>query len=143
MKITDIEGFPKALLKKKEIPLYKAFIIINPDDVMNINSNIDILSITQEAAVASLVNELPLDEANELKGKVISFAIIKLQKDDLLTKDIVDEGEPYFENDHLSITLKDKIFKIDVEDKLIDELDITVDEKTEYRICTNIKLVNV
>ena len=143
MKITEIEGFPKALLKKKEIPLYKAFIILDSDDVMNINSNIDILSITQEAAVISLVNELPLDDAMNLKGKIISFAIIKLQKDDLLTKDIVDEGEPYFQNDNIAITLDKKIFKIDVEDKMIEELDITIDERTEYRICTNIKLADV
>ena len=143
MKITEIEGFPKALLKKREIPLYKAFIILDSDDVMNINSNIDILSITQEAAVISLVNELPLDDAMNLKGKIISFAIIKLQKDDLLTKDIVDEGEPYFQNDNIAITLDKKIFKIDVEDKMIEELDITIDERTEYRICTNIKLADV
>ena len=73
--IHDINGFPKELLKKKHMPLYKAFIIHDPETAMNVNSNIDILAISKEAAVASLVNELPLDDAMSIKGQVVSFAI--------------------------------------------------------------------
>ena len=43
----------------------------------------------------------------------------------------------------LSITLNDKLYEVDVEDNRIDDITIDVDEKTEYRICTNIKLVNI
>lgn len=139
--INDVKGFPKELLKKKNVPLYKAFIIHDPDTTMNVNTSIDILAISEEAAVASLVNELPLEEAMNIKGKVVSFAIFKLLKEDLITKPLVDAGDVFFENDLVSITLNGKIYEIDVEDKRIDDITINVDEKTEYRICSDIKLV--
>ena len=141
--IHDVSGFPKEVLKKKYMPLYKAFIIHDPETAMNVNSNIDILAITEEAAVASLVNELALDDAMAIKGKIVSFAIFKMLKDDFVTKPVVDAGDVYFENDLLSVTLAGKLYEVDVEDKRIDDITIDIDEKTEYRICTNIKLVDV
>ena len=97
--ISDVEKFPKELLKKKYVPVYKAFIIHEPEECMNVDSTIDILAITKEAAVASLVNTLPLDEIMELKGKVISFAIFRLLKEDFIKKPVVDHGDIYFEKD--------------------------------------------
>ena len=141
--IEEVNGFPKEVLKKKHIPLYKAFIIHDPEAVMNVNSNIDILAITAEAAVAALVNTLPLEEALDIKGKVVSFAIFKLVKEDFIKKPVVGAGEIYFEKDRLSITLTGKMFEVDVEDKRIDDITIDIDERTEYRICTNIKLTDV
>ena len=140
MKITEVEHFPKELLRKKSVSLYKAFIIHDQDEVMNIDSNIDILAITEEAAVTSLVNELPLDEAMDIKGKIISFAIFKLLKDDFVTKPVVDHGDVFFNRNMLSITLKNKIFDVDVKDMRIEDITIDIDPKTEYRICSNIKL---
>ena len=143
MTITDVKGFPKELLKKKYVPLYKAFIVVDEEMVMNVNCDIDVLAISKEAAVASLINELPLEEANDIRGKVISFAIFKLLKEDFVTKPVVDAGDIFFENDILSITLRHKIYEIDVCDTRIDEVTIDIDPRTEYRICSNIKLIDV
>lgn len=142
MTIADVKGFPKELLKKKYVPVYKAFIVVDEEMVMNVNCDIDVLAITKEAAVASLINELPLEEAQNIRGKVISFAIFKLLKEDLVTKPVVDIGDVYFENDMLSITLRQKIYEIDVCDARIDDVTIDIDPRTEYRICSNIKLVD-
>ena len=143
MFIEEVKGFPKEILKKKKVPFYKAFIIHDVGTELKVNSDIDILAITQEAAVASLVNELPLEEAMNIKGEIVSFAIFRLKKDDFISKPVVDAGETFFEKDLLSLTLKDKLFDVDVEDKRIDDITIDIDEKTEYRICSNIKLVDV
>lgn len=142
MLLKDVENFPSEILKKKNIEFYKAFIIHDPSESMKVNSNIDILGITQEAAVASLVNTLPLEEALDIKGKCISFAIFRIKRDELLEKDLTDAGEISFENGLISITLKDKVYIIDVEDKIIEDITIDIDPKTEYRICTDINLVN-
>lgn len=150
MKINEVENFPKALLKKKEIPLYKAFILRDPEEEMKINVNIDLLSLTMESAISRLINELPTDIiANEFfnpenlsNGITISFAIITLDKDDLLTKDLVDKGDVYFQNEAISITLKDKIYKVDVVDKILTNITIDIDDKTEERICSNIELMD-
>lgn len=140
MLLKDVENIPKEILKKKNVEFYKAFIIHDPADTMRVNSNIDILGITQEAAVASLVNTLPLDEALDIKGKCISFAIFRITKEELAEKDLTDAGDISFENGLISITLKDKIYTIDVEDKIVEDITIEIDPKTEYRICTDIKL---
>lgn len=142
MTIKDVENFPKEILKKKNLEFYKAFIIHDPSETMKVNSNIDLLGITMEAAVASLVNTLPIDEAMNIKGKCVSFAIFRVKKDELLEKDLVDNGDINFENGMISITLKDKIYIIDVEDKIVEDINIEIDPKTEYRVCTDIKLVN-
>lgn len=143
MTIAEVKGFPKELLKKKNVPLYKAFIVVDEEMVMNVNCDIDVLAISKEAAVASLINELPLEEANDIRGKVISFAIFKLLKEDFITKPVVDAGDVYFENDMLSITLRNKLYDIDVCDVRIDEVTIDIDPRTEFRICSNIKLIDV
>ena len=144
MKIGEVKNFPKALLKKKYIPLYKAFIFEDSDQEMNINKNIDVLSLTKEAALETLINEMPMMDVVDhvFEQKTVSFAIIKLDTEDFVKKDVVDHGDVYFENDKsLSITLKDKIFKIDVEDYLIENIVIDIDHTTEKRVCKDIKLV--
>lgn len=142
MTINEVENLPKTFLKKKNLEFYKAFIIHDPSEIMKVNSNIDLLGITMEAAVASLVNSLPIDEAMDIKGKCVSFAIFRIKKDELLEKNLVDNGDINFENGMISITLKDKVYIIDVEDKIIQDITIDIDPKTEYRICSNIKLEN-
>ena len=92
MKITDIEGFPKSLLKKKHVELYKAFVVDDPDKELNVDTSIDMLAITKEAAVNEFVNENKdflndfTDSIFDKDGKpyIISFVIFKLDKDDLL-----------------------------------------------------------
>lgn len=146
MKINEVKGIPKELLKGKTVPLYKAFVLTNSEDEMKINTSIDLLAISKEDAVQELINNIEMGELYQslmdLSNKtIISFAIIKIDKDDLLTKDLVDEGDPYFENGILSITLKDKKFKVDVVDNILQNIVINVDDKTQRKICTNIELI--
>lgn len=138
MKIDEIKGFPKSLLKKKHLSLYKAFKFDNMLDEMKINTNIDILAITKEAAISKLISELVMNgiSKNDIfaddsfgSGMVVSLAIIDLDTKDLLSKDIIDNGDVFFENDLLSITLQDKIFNVDVEDVKIDKISINVDSE--------------
>lgn len=140
MNIRELEGFPKSLLKKDQIPFYRAFIITNPDDAMHINTSVDILSITMNAAIISLINEKRIVDPSEIKGRIISFAIFEINRYELEKKDIVDEGDVYFKNENISITLKDKQYDIRVEDYILDDITIDIDPTTEYRICSNIKL---
>lgn len=146
MKINEIEGFPKELLKGKTVSLYKAYLFENSEDEMNINTSIDLLAISKEAALEQMMNDIPLESTwNDLLTKLwdretISFAVIKLDKADLLKKDIVDEGDVFFENGVLSITLKDKQYKIDVEDNYCDNITIEDDEKTLRKKVTKVKL---
>lgn len=142
MKLKDLEGFPKNLLKKKSLPIYKAFIITDPEEYMDVKVDIDLLAITEEAAVRALINDLPLDEIQDVKGKTISFAIITIEKESLDTKDVVDHGDIYFKDEILSITLKDKIYQIDVYDKILEDVTIDIDENTEIKLVSNIKLVD-
>ena len=146
MKINEIKGFPKELLKGKTIPLYKAYFFADSEDEMKINTSIDLLSISKEAAVEQLVNELPMQDvvdgiyATTILNHVVSFAVIKLDKADLLTKDVIDDGDVFFENGVLSISLRDKLYKVDVEDNILESITIKIDDKTEKRICSDIKL---
>ena len=144
MKINEVQGFPKELLKHKTVPLYKAFLFTDSEEEMKINTSIDLLAISKEAALEVLVNESPIEDilSNTLTGKVVSFAVIKLDKDDLLTKDLVDAGDVFFENGVLSVTLKDKKFKIDVEDHILKDLVISIDENTHRKICTETELID-
>lgn len=143
MKLKDLEGFPKNLLKKKSLPTYKAFIISDPEEYMDIKVDVDLLAITEEAAVRALINDLPLEEIQDIKGKTISFAIIEIEKESLETKDVVDHGDIYFKDEIISITLKDKIYQINVYDKILEDVTIDIDANTEMKLVSNIKLVEV
>lgn len=61
MKINEIEGFPKELLKKKTLKLYKAFIFEEPNTEMKVNENVALMGITPEAAVNLLLETIPLE----------------------------------------------------------------------------------
>ena len=153
MKITDIEGFPKSLLKKKHVELYKAFVVEDPDKELNVDTSIDMLAITKEAAVNEFVNENKdflndfTDSIFDKDGKpyIISLVIFKMDKDDLLSKELVlPEGtDVVFEHDIIPITLKNKIYKIEVKDMRLMSISIDIDNKTERRICSCIELADV
>ena len=147
MKLSEVKNFPKALLKGKTLPLYKAFMVSSQEDELKIDTNIALLAVSKEAAIEQMVNEGNfeqffgdvIDSITESKNYIISFVIIKLDLKDLLTKDIMDHGDVFFEDDILSITLADKIYKIDVEDDIL--VSATFDRKDVKRIrCKNIEL---
>lgn len=155
MKIDELKEFPKSLLKKKHLTLYKAFVFENAEDEMKINTNIDVLAITKEAAIIKLLSEMANDaftssdenfgKSNAItdnlfgSGMVVSLAIIKLDTKDLLTKDIIDNGDVFFENDLLSITLQDKIYVVDVEDVKINKISVTVDSDSTTVVLSDLE----
>lgn len=149
MKIKEVRGFPKELLKGKTVPLYKAFLFSDSEDEMKINTSIDLLAISKESALEELINSSSFENGliedlldSTFNGHTISFAVIKLDKDDLLEKDLVDEGDVFFENGLISISLKDKKFKVDVVDNILKHIVITIDEKTKRKICSEIELID-
>ena len=79
MKINEVEGFPKELLKGKTVPLYKAFFFTNSEEEMKINTSIDMLAISKEDALVELINQSPLEDTilSTWSGNTISFAVIK------------------------------------------------------------------
>lgn len=147
MKLSEVKNFPKALLKGKTLPLYKAFMVSSQEDELKIDTNIALLAVSKEAAIEQMVNEGKMeqlfgeivDSITEGKNYIISFVVIKLDLKDLLTKDVLDYGDVFFEDDILSITLADKIYKIDVEDDIL--VNASFDKKDIKRIrCKDIKL---
>ena len=134
MKITEVEGFPKSLLKKKTIPLYKAFYIETDDEEMKVSTSADLFAISEKAAFEAFINENDnykkymqswLSEKMDISKPVedcsltISFAIFEMDTKDLKEKDLLDEGEVFFQNDLISVTLTDKLYKVNVIDKTI------------------------
>ena len=143
MKIDEIEGFPKALLKKKTLPLYKAFVIKDPDESMQINSSIDLLAITEEKAIETLLSSMSTEELEEWKQvdpnqRIISFAIFKLNMEHLKQMELVDHGDIFFEDNMISITLRDKLYTIAVKDVILDSFEYTIDEKTDKKVFSHI-----
>ena len=141
MKLKELEGFPKTLLKKKSLPVYKAFIITDPEEYMDVKVDIDLLALSEEAAVKAMINELPLEEIPDVKGSTISFAVIEIEKESLDSTELVDHGEIFFKDEIMSITLKDKIYQINVYDKVLEDVTIDIDANTEIKLVSNIKLV--
>lgn len=154
MKIKDLKDFPKALLKEDEIHLYKAFKLLNLDDEMKININIDLLSLSEEIAVSRMINEMNTDELSELTSElasfkkddatptIISFAKFIFDKNYLLERELVDQGEIYFKDGVISITLNDKEYEIDVYDKYLTDINIEISE-TDEKIVSSINLKDI
>jgi hypothetical protein len=127
---------PKYLNKKKKINLYKAF-ILNPGERMDIKEDADIFGLSYEAAVQFMLYST--DKSIDLKDKEIAFVIFTIERSYLDTHDLIDEGEVYYKDDNISITLKDKPYKMDVESKIVDEIDVEINDKTEVKTIKSIK----
>ena len=131
MKIDEIKGFPKDLLKKKTLTLYKAFQIKDPDDEMQVNVSADLLAITEVAAVEQFLRTTSFLDFTDgiLDDKIISFAVFELDMKDLLKKDLLlNGGEDYFQDDILFISIKDKIYDIKVGDKMVTTIKAEADD---------------
>lgn len=126
MKFNDLD-IPKEYKKKKKVTLYKAFILKDGDE-MKVNTDIDILSLSHEAAILILITSLRLEDISSLKGKLINFAVLEFTIDELNNTNLIDNGEMYCQDSSFSITLKDKSYKVDVEDRLIEDIVIEIKE---------------
>lgn len=183
MKITEIEGFPKELLKGKTLKLYKAFIFEEPNTEMKVSENVELMGITPEAAVNLLLEDIPLEvfddkwqEAFEdLIGKpssdynktkpmwknmtitkhentvtidmdntTICFAVFEFPMKELKKVDLVDGSEmTHFLNDILGICLKDKTYRVNVEEKRLVSFRVKADAETEQRFISNLKMEDI
>lgn len=138
MKTLNDLDLSKDILKKKNIRLYKAF-KLKEDDEMVINPAVDILSLSHEAAIQFMINDMSLEEAQGLENEIINFAVIEFKTDYLLPLSLLEnDDDVYFNNDSLSISIRDKIYKISVEDKLVKEIDVEIDPKNEIKSIKNI-----
>lgn len=138
-KLEDL-GLPKNVTAKETLDLYKAFVITDPDQKMTINQNIEVLYTDAFAALGHFLDQYSLEELQQFKDRVdvgdyptVSYAIIYVDLEDLRDKDLVDEGEAFYENGQMAITLSDKVFTVTVNDGLITELEFEVDPETEQR----------
>jgi hypothetical protein len=137
MNYNDLD-IPKEFKKKKKIKLYKAFILKDGDE-MKVNTDIEILSLAHEAAILVLISSLRIEDISSLKGKLINFAILEFSSEELQSKDLIDVGEMYCQDLSFSITLKDKLYTVDVEDKLIEDILIEIGEN-EIKVVKEMKL---
>lgn len=137
--LTDFK-LPSYLNKKKKINLYKAF-ILNDGDRMSVNSNIDIFGLSYEAAVQYMLFSLTPTESADLNKKEIAFCIFVIDRSYLDMHPLVDEGDVYYDNENISITLKGKPYKFDVETKIIDSINIETNDKNEIKLITDIKFM--
>lgn len=191
MKITDVKGIPADALKKKSLPLYKAFIFPKDDMEMQVNVNIDLLGLTPEAAVQRLLQDIPVEVFTEemdekienlfeldpssdkddgikgfdvirsfgesmqithsndgvhkvnMKNTVVAFAVFKMDVEDLKSKSLVDGDEDYFKDDIIAITLSDKKYKLDVDEKKLLSFKLVINPVNEERIISGIELKDI
>lgn len=141
-KITEIKDFPKDLLDQKKLRLYKAFVIKDPDEKMNLNQNIEMMFTDCLSALWYFLDDYTLEDLDEFQTRVdsgepvmVSFVTLALDTKDLKKKDLVDEGELYYDvkTGKIAITLADKKFDVSVEDQRLVSLSYTIDKKTEQR----------
>lgn len=191
MKITDVKGIPTDALKKKSLPLYKAFIFPKDDMEMQVNVNIDLLGLTPEAAVQRLLQDIPVEVFTEemdekienlfeldpssdkddgikgfdvirsfgesmqithsndgvhkvnMKNTVVAFAVFKMDVEDLKSKSLVDGDEDYFKDDIIAITLSDKKYKLDVDEKKLLSFKLVINPVNEERVISGIELKDI
>lgn len=153
----------KELTKGKKITLYKAF-RLNDGDKMNIDTNFDMFSFTMQDAILNLINreglrtvvkdnnpedtdqlELLLDNASELIGAdfVISFAAFTFDKTELTQKDLVNNDMLTYEDGSITITLSDKLYKVDVIDMRVDEIRVIINDNTCTKSIKALRLTEV
>ena len=52
--------------------------------------------------------------------------------------ELVDHGDIFFEDNIISITLRDKLYTIAVKDVILDSFEYTIDEKTDKKVFSHI-----
>lgn len=128
----------KDILKKKKIKLYKAFILKDGDE-MKVDVNSDLFSLSKEAAVQHLITSMTLEEANALENTSINFAVFNFDKEELTKKPLlIDADEVYFNDDSLLVSLSNKLYKIDIIDEVVSEIEIDFNPTNEIKSITKI-----
>lgn len=126
---------PKDIGKKKKIPLYKAWLKENGDE-LKVDVNIDIYSLTPEEAIERVIRST----LNNLKDKIVAVIVFKFPKEELYNKDLVDHGDVFKCPSGLSfsMTIKDKLYDLELELYQIVSYDEEFIKDTEEKIIKNL-----
>lgn len=128
------------IMKKKKLKVYKA-VIPKDFEELDLNMDVELLSFSKEDAIAHMIHTMDLQEVNNLKYPLnITFIVVTLQTEEFEDKKICDLEQLYLHNNTISITLRDKNIKIDVEDNIIEELEFEFDAKTEIKTLKKVLL---
>jgi hypothetical protein len=78
-----------------------------------------------------------------VSNAVVNFAVFNMNLEDLKEKDLVDGGTDYFRDGVIGITLKDKLYDLDVSEMALLSFHLVVNEETGNRSISHIKLKDV
>lgn len=132
IKNIDID-LPKEISKKKKIPIYKAWLKDNGDE-LKVDVNIDIYSLTPEEAITRILRST----LDNLKNKIVAVIVFKFPKEELYNKDLVDHGDVFTSGLSFSMTIKDKIYELELELYQIVSYDVEFIKDTEEKIIKNL-----
>ena len=161
MNSKEIVNKIKPYSKKGLISLYKAY-LLNNDDEMFVDSDITVMSLTKDMAVANLfcencvtdvgitnsqlaqkeIQQLVLDKWEQVcpYGTIISILKLTFDEDEILLKDIVNGADSVFSNESITITLEGKFYSMSVKDYILEDIIFEVDKDTEIKTVHNVKL---
>ena len=78
-----------------------------------------------------------------MKNTVVAFAVFKMDVEDLKSKSLVDGDEDYFKDDIIAITLSDKKYKLDVDEKKLLRFKLVINPVNEERVISGIELKDI
>lgn len=133
----------KEITKGKKITLYKAFKLQDGDE-MHVDTKFDMFSFTMQDALQYLMNTQDFDPiSTTFNGTVITFATFTFDKTEITQKDLVDTDTATYEDGTITLTLTDKIYTPDVVDMRIDEIVFNIEDNTQVKRITSLKLTEV
>lgn len=78
-----------------------------------------------------------------MKNTMVAFAVFKMDVEDLKSKSLVDGDEDYFKDDIIAITLSDKKYKLDVDEKKLLSFKLVINPVNEERVISGIELKDI
>lgn len=150
MKTLNDIGLPKDILKKKKFRLYKAYILKDGDE-MNVQADIDIYGLDFISATKYLLSNMDINQLMELSfmdndkqrsnPTLISFLILTFDTEDIINKPLLlTDSDIYYKDNNLSVSIRDKPYKISVQDKYCKDVKIEINPENEIKTITNLVL---
>lgn len=137
-------GIEKDYLKKKNVIFYKAF-MVSDDAELKIDMDYDVYGITKEAAMQIILNSMGADELVSLEGKHVAFISLSIDRLDLSTSPVVEDGfgDVFYKNGILGLTIRKKAFKMHAEEDVIKEIEFEMNPSNEIKVLTHLVLETV
>lgn len=131
----------KKYLKKDHVSFFKAF-PIHGDEELVVDRDYEVMGLDQAGAIQILMNQMSTDEVDALIGQQVAFVVFDVDRFALNTTDLVDPelGEEFFNQNQLAITLKNKLYKMHVEDRIIDDLKYDYNPQNEIKTLIELAL---